>query len=144
MNADPLFVTATAPQANNANGNKPKAYLTILFFDERFNYVAENSTSIRVSHAGDASAPLPLTNIKAPKNGYVYVYLSNESNEMVYFDNFNVALNRGRIIEEDHYYVYGLKIAAISSQKLPDPNEGNIDNKNLYNDKELFDDADLD
>ena len=63
---------------------------------------------------------------------------------MLYFDNLNVVLNRGRIIEENHYYAYGLKIRALSSQKLPDPNEGNIDNKNLYNDKELFDDADLD
>ncbi len=37
-----------------------------------------------------------------------------------------------------------MKIAGISSKKLPDPNEGGIDNKNLYNDKELFDEADLD
>ena len=36
-----------------------------------------------------------------------------------------------------------MKIAAISSKKLPDLNEGNIDNKNLYKDKELFEDADL-
>ncbi len=44
---------------------------------------------------------------------------------------------------EVNYYAFGLKIAGISSQKVPDLNEGNIDNKNLYNDKELFDDADL-
>ena len=42
-----------------------------------------------------------------------------------------------------NYTAFGLKIAAISSKKLPDPNEGNVDNKNLYNDKELWDDADL-
>ncbi|MFZ2783497.1 MAG: RHS repeat-associated core domain-containing protein [Sediminibacterium sp.] len=35
------------------------------------------------------------------------------------------------------------KIAGISSKKLPDANEGSIDNKYLYNDKELFDDGDL-
>jgi len=70
--------------------------------------------------------------------------LSNESNEPVYFDNFTVADTRGRIIEEDHYYAFGLKIAGISSVKFGDPNEGMLDNKNLYNDKELFDDADLD
>jgi hypothetical protein len=62
----------------------------------------------------------------------------------VYFDNFIVNDTRGRIIEEDHYYAFGLKIAGISSKKLPDPNEGSIDNKNFYNDKELFDDAELD
>jgi RHS repeat-associated protein len=42
-----------------------------------------------------------------------------------------------------NYTAFGLKIAAISSRKLPDPNEGNVDNKNLYNDKELIDEADL-
>ena len=85
-----------------------------------------------------------MVNIKSHKNGYAYVYLSNESNEPVYFDNFKVGDNRGRIIEEDHYYSFGLKIAAISSKKLGDGNEGLLENKNLYNDKEFFDDADLD
>src|SRR6266487_1491228 len=140
------FTSITEPDASNATGNNPKAYLTIIFFDERFNYVSTGSTFTRVpiNTAGSSNLSLTLPNVKAPKNGYVYVYISNESNEHVYFDNFNVGLNRGRIIEEDHYYAYGLKIAAISSQKLGDPNEGFLDNKNLYNDKELFDDADLD
>ena len=67
-----------------------------------------------------------------PKNGYAYVYISNESDEPVYFDNFNVGLNRGRIIEEDHYYAYGLKIAGISSAKLSDANEGETKNNYLF------------
>ncbi len=144
LNADAIFKTKTAPDANNATGTNPKAYMTIVFFDERFNYVSTGSTSLRVSQQGNGAAPLVLPNIQAPKNGFAYIYLSNESAEPVYFDDFTVADTRGRIIEEDHYYAYGLKIAGISSKKLPDPNEGNIDNKNLYNDKELFDDADLD
>ena len=93
---------------------------------------------------GDNAAPLVLANIKSPKNGYAHIYVSNESDEPVYFDNFHVGDNRGRLIEEDHYYAYGLKITGISSKKLPDANEGNIDNHNLYNDKELFEEADLD
>jgi RHS repeat-associated protein len=53
--------------------------------------------------------------------------------------------NRGRIIEEDHYYAFGLKIAGISSNKLGnDSYEGHLQNKNLYNDKELIDEADFD
>ncbi len=140
------FTSITEPDASNATGNNPKAYLTIIFFDERFNYVSTGSafTRVPINTAGSSNLSLTLPNVKAPKNGYAYVYISNESNEPVYFDNFHVGLNRGRIIEEDHYYAYGLKIAGISSQKLGDVNEGYLDNKNLYNDKELFDDADLD
>ena len=62
---------------------------------------------------------------------------------MVYFDNFKVTHDRGRILEENHYYAYGLKIAALSSRKLGDVAEGKLDNQHLYNDKELLDDADL-
>jgi RHS repeat-associated protein len=61
----------------------------------------------------------------------------------VYFDNLQVSHNRGRIIEEDHYYAFGLKIAGISSTKLGDANEGLLKNNYLYNDKELWDEGDL-
>jgi hypothetical protein len=77
--------------------------------------------------ANNLQSPLVLpVNTKAPKNGYACIYLSNENVDAVYFDNFTVADNRGRIIEEGHYYSYGLKISGISSKKLPDPNEGNL------------------
>jgi RHS repeat-associated protein len=124
------FNAAAAPDATNATGTAPKAYLTVLFFDERFNYVGENSTYQRVSAAGTSNASLTVTGIKAPRNGYAFVYLSNESDEMVYFDNFQVSHTRGRIIEENHYYAYGLKMAGISSNKVGDLNEGRL--KNLY------------
>ena len=45
----------------------------------------------------------------------------------------------GNIIEENHYYAYGLKIAAISSKKLGDVAEGKLSNPYLYNDKEVLD-----
>ncbi len=143
LNGTAPFINKTSPDAANPNGNNPKAYLSILFFDERFKFIEEGSTTLRVSQAGGSNASLTLPNIKAPKNGFAYVYVSNESDEMVYFDNLQVAHNRGRIIEENHYYAFGLKIAGISSTKLGDANEGLLKNQNLYNDKELIDEADL-
>jgi len=131
---------------NQANVNAPKAYLTVLFFDERFNFItaANSSQQIQVNPSvGSGGAVLALTNIQAPKNGYVYVYVSNQSDQTVYFDNMQVGVKTGNIIEEDHYYAYGLKIAGISSKKLGDAFEGNLKNNNLYNDKEFFDDGDI-
>lgn len=144
LNSNVPFNSITAPDANNPSGTMPKAYLTIMFFNERFEYVSEGSTSLRISQQGNNASPLVLSNIKAPKNGYAYIYLSNESNEPVYFDNFTVSDKRGRIIEEDHYYAFGLKIAGISSTKFDNGLEGSLKNNNLYNDKELWDDVDLD
>ena len=52
----------------------------------------------------------------------IFVYISNESNVNVFFDNMQVRHDRGRIIEENHYYAFGLKIAAISSKAYGAPN----------------------
>lgn len=144
LNTSLPFQSMVNPDANNDAGNNPKAYLAILYFDERFNLIEEGSETKRVSQAGNGASPLVLPMRKAPKNGYALVYLCNESDEMVYFDNLQVKHDRGRIIEENHYYAYGLKNAGISSRKLADAMDGAIDNKYLYNDKELIDDADLD
>jgi hypothetical protein len=87
-----------------------------LFFNERFRFVGEGSTSLRVQENPGNNASLTLPNIKSPKNGYCYVYVSNESDEPVYFDNLRVGHTRGRIIEENHYYSYGLKIAVVAAR----------------------------
>jgi len=130
-NLDPTAIAGVA-DPNQYSTSLPRAYLTILFFDERFNYVAEGSTSQPVQTSGDGATPLVLANIKAPKNGYVYIYVSNESDEPVYFDNLQVQHVRGRIMEENHYYAFGLKIAGISSRELADAAEGHVDNPNGY------------
>ena len=126
-------------------GNSPRAYLSVLFFDERFNFIPEGSGQIRATDADNSNANLSLLNLKAPKNGYAYIYVSNSSDVNVYFDNVKLAHTRGRIVEENHYYAFGLRIATISSKKLADQtgNEGNTTNSYLYNDKELFEDGDL-
>jgi len=139
------FISAVNP-ANPPLGT-PQAYLTILFFDERFNLVSVADGGVAQQQVASswsaATAPLGLGNIKAPKNGYAYIYVSNLSDQSVYFDNMVIGITAGNIIEEDHYYAFGLKIAGISSKKLGDAGEGTLKNNYLYNDKELFDDGGL-
>ena len=54
LNSSQPFIEAVARDGGNA-GDKPKAYLNILFFDERFEYVGEGSTAVRVQQAGSNS-----------------------------------------------------------------------------------------
>ncbi|HEV7781424.1 MAG TPA: DUF6443 domain-containing protein [Chitinophagaceae bacterium] len=141
------FVTAVQPNGSNPSSGTPQAFLTILFFDERFNFIAAADGGVAQQQVavsvGANGAPLGLPNVRAPKNGYAYIYVSNQSNNHVYFDNLQVGITEGNIAEENHYYAYGLKIATLSSRKLGDSYEGALKNNYLYNGKELFDDADL-
>jgi len=141
------FINAVQPNGTNPSGNTPQAFLTVLFFDERFKFIEAADGGVAqqqvASSVGSGGATLTLPNIKAPKNGYAYVYVSNQSNNDVYFDNLQVQVAMGNIIEENHYYSYGLRITTLSSRKLGDSYEGNLKNNYLYNGKEVFDEADL-
>ena len=139
LSADNDFNTAlqTAATVNPANTAQeaPKAYLCVLFFNEQFQYDKDNSQVIPVNYFPNSWKTIDLFSsnaITAGKNGYAYVYFTNESDELVYFDNFNLSHERGPVLEETHYYPFGLVMQAISSKSA-----GALVNKWKYNGKEL-------
>lgn len=117
---------------NNNNTTYPRAYLNYLFFDENFKFIPYDQTTglgsfcNPVTTAGDGQY-LQVSNVKVPKNGYAFVYLSNSSNIDVYFDNLDIVHNRGRLVEENAYYPYGLKAKGICGKAY-----GKLDNKYGY------------
>jgi RHS repeat-associated protein len=96
----------------------PKAYINYIFFDEQFKYAGTSGAS-RVGANGVVkdhwAADPQLQNITVPKNGYIFVYVSNESNINVFFDNLQVVHKPGPLVEETHYYPFGLVMKGISS-----------------------------
>jgi RHS repeat-associated protein len=126
------FLTGNDP---NPSG-KPKAYLNWILLDEQLKYVSSypQSGAIVVGAAGSLNN-LSYTGIPITKSGYLYIWVSNETpNWDVFFDNLAVKHYSGPLLEETHYYPFGLTMAGISSKALK---PYYAENKYRYNGKEL-------
>ncbi len=115
---------------------KPKAYLNWILLDDQLKYVSSypQSGAVVVGAAGTLNT-IGYTGLPITKNGFLYIWVSNETpNWDAFFDNLVVKQYAGPLLEETHYYPFGLTMAAISSKALkPYYSE----NKNRLGDKEL-------
>ncbi|MRG44183.1 hypothetical protein GFS24_03610 [Chitinophaga sp. SYP-B3965] len=117
---------------NKLNDNRPRAYLNFALFDDQFNLVEENSGVKQVQAQPDQLQALAKDKMVMKKGGFLYVYTSNETPQDVFFDNVVIMRAPGPVLEETHYYPFGLTMNAISSKTI-----GKLENKYQFNGKEL-------
>jgi len=92
--------------------------------DNQFNYVSGSSGALQVAAAGTQAGgtlqpPLAMTGIPMTKSGFLYIYVSNAAPGWeVFFDNLSVKTYAGPMLEENHYYPYGLLMQGISDRAL--------------------------
>ncbi|SCC64252.1 RHS repeat-associated core domain-containing protein, partial [Chitinophaga costaii] len=103
-----------------------------VLFDDQFNMVSSNSGNRQVQASPGALQTLAVSAMTIKSTGFIYIYVSNESGQDVYFDNLVVNHTSGPLLEETHYYPFGLTMAGISSHALL-----KLDNRYKYNGKEL-------
>lgn len=108
----------------SSGSSRPFAFLNYIVFDNNFNRVASGHS--RVSSITYAKHLLSLNNVNITQKGYMYIWVSNESNQNqnTYFDDLKVTHHKGAILQEDHYYPFGMNINALSSTApLSKPNK---------------------
>ena len=124
---------------DTAHTGYPKAYINWIFLDDQFNYVSALSGSVL---AASSTYPAGSMNLVAPggpitlnRSGYLYIWVSNETTGWdVYFDNLSVQHKQGPLLEENHYYPFGLTMAGISDKAIK---TNYAENRYRYNGKEL-------
>ena len=84
-----------------------------MFFNKDFVFNSLVSGALQTI-TPDRLGNLAVTNVKFPENGYLYVYVCNESNMDVNFDNLQIIHYTNPLTEVNDYYPFGL-LAKIST-----------------------------
>ena len=122
------------------HGRRPRAYLNYVLMDTGMQFIKGGALRVGEMDAKDPDwKNLVQNDITATQQGYFLVYISNEEQPgsnlgagNVYFDNLVIITNEGPVMEENHYYPFGLLIHPISTG-----GSGRLQNKLKYNGNEL-------
>ncbi|UZR97145.1 DUF6443 domain-containing protein [Chondrinema litorale] len=112
----------------------PYAYLRIVIYDTEGNELTEQGyvTFVESGETNWFTLNAPFGNpseITIEQEGTAVIYVANESDIDVWFDDVEVNYTPARIVQENHYYPYGMNLAGIEKQGIPD-------HKYQYNGKE--------
>ena len=103
---------------------RPKAFLNWMVVGEDYaaatgspNHVG--ALQVPVCNAGDSLKQIVgPTNMVVRRNGWIYIYLSNESAQDVFFDNLVINLRHGPLVEQKVYYAFGIENPALSTKAI--------------------------
>lgn len=107
------WATALADLTNSTpvSTQAPKAFLNYIFLDDNLQLVSGKSRIMQAT-TPDQWSTLQSSEVTLNQSGYLMVYVNNASGMDVYFDNVAVSHTKGKLLQESHYYPYGLTISS--------------------------------
>ncbi|MEN7549448.1 DUF6443 domain-containing protein [Rapidithrix thailandica] len=125
----PTMTFGISPIGTAANGSLPVAYLRMVVYDAEGNEQPTQNQVRYVTASTNGWYKLSLPEITLTQNGFVKIFVANESDVDVWFDDLKITHTPEVIVQENHYYPFGLNLAGIEKQGAPD-------HKFQYNGKE--------
>jgi RHS repeat-associated protein len=125
------ITTLIADDSTTYVTTRPKAFLNWMVVGEDYAAVSGSpnhigAIQVPVCNAGDSLKQIVgPNNMVIRRNGWIYIYLSNQSNQDVYFDNLVVNMRHGPLIEQKVYYAFGTENPALSTQAIKQPYDQN-------------------
>nr|WP_067063147.1 DUF6443 domain-containing protein [Mucilaginibacter sp. L294] len=117
-------------QEQDNDVDAPKAHLVYLWFNSKFELQAANSGSLQVSQASNGNwgtvsigggsyngnGTVVDGGVNSPATGFLVVYIDNQSiGKDVWFDNLSLNMYESEVLEENHYYPFGLTVNTFSN-----------------------------
>jgi RHS repeat-associated protein len=102
------FPQNPTPKSNTVNDDAPKAYVNYMYFDRQMNFITSGFKQITAAAQLNKEL-VELAPVVFDQNGYVMVYVSNESDVLnyVHFDDFRVYHAKTNVVSAQSYYPYG-------------------------------------
>ncbi len=94
--------------SNYLNPKYTSAQLVYLSLDTAFNLIEEKSGSLLATEKGILES-LALENLEALRNGFLYIFVANETTAPIDFDNLIVIHKTGIVLETNDYYPFGMR-----------------------------------
>jgi RHS repeat-associated protein len=109
------------PQSVDNNGEvKPQSGINFILYNSRMEVVEENTGVLLVEDKINEIQTLASDNLIMQEAGFLEVYINNEAQTPVYYDNFTVAATTSNVVEINAYYPYGMLLPALSLMATPD------------------------
>jgi len=127
---------------NDDNQNKtvqPQSGINFVLYNGNFDVIEENTGYLPVDDKINAIQVLATDRMIMTEAGFFEVFINNQAQTPVYYDNMMITMSSGSVMEVNAYYSFGKRIPLLSSPA----NLVNLSNKYLYNEKEIQTELDL-
>ena len=99
------------PEKNNQNNLvKPKSGINFVLYNNQFDVVEANTGYLPVDDRINTIQNLATDRMVMTENGYIDIFVNNDAQTPVYYDNLRVTVSAGTLTEVNAYYPFGSPI----------------------------------